>query len=406
MLSLQITKMKNSMSENRITDTPYYLYDLDILDQTLTHAGKAAASYGYHIHYAIKANHNPVITQIIKEYGFGVDCVSGNEVSEALHRGFDPSLIVYAGVGKSDEEIAQALINDIFCLNCESLEELQVIEQIARKLGKSAHVALRVNPGVQAYTHHNITTGLDENKFGIHLSQLQPALDLCHQSEWLDFKGLHFHIGSQISSHEPFVNLCARVNEIWENFEIEKYGATILNMGGGLGVDYQNPVKNAIPDFEGYFSVIAANLNVPSHIEVHFELGRSLVAQCGSLITKVLYTKQGVNKAFVITDAGMTELMRPALYQAVHLIENTTSAGEPQLYDVVGPVCESTDVFAKNIMLPQTGRGDILAIRSCGAYAESMMLRYNMRNRARSYFLKDGKVFPLNPLTAKRTTLN
>jgi diaminopimelate decarboxylase len=394
------------MSENRFINTPYYLYDLDVLNDTLTSARTAADHYGYHIHYAIKANNNPVITQIIKDFDFGMDCVSGNEVSEALHRGFDPSRIVYAGVGKSDEEIALALTNEIFCINCESLEELQVIEQIAGKIKRVANIALRVNPGVQAHTHHYITTGLEENKFGLHISQLQDALDFCKNSEWINFKGLHFHIGSQITTHLPFINLCKRVNEIWESYDIDSYGATILNLGGGLGVDYQNPKENLIPDFESYFAIFHNHLKIPQGISIHFELGRSLVAQCGKLITKVLYTKQGVNKAFVITDAGMTELMRPSLYQAVHQIENTTSEGRPEKYDVVGPVCESSDVFAKDITLPTTNRGDILAIYTCGAYAESMMLRYNMRTRARSYFIKEGKLFPLNPLMTKRTELN
>jgi diaminopimelate decarboxylase len=343
---------------------------------------------------------------VVREYGFGVDCVSGNEVSEALHRGFDPSAIVYAGVGKSDEEIALALTNEIFCFNCESLEELQVIAQIASNLKRVANIALRVNPGVHANTHRYITTGLEENKFGIHISQLQDALDFCEKTQWIDFKGLHFHIGSQITTLEPFINLCNRVNDIWSSFQIDTYGATLLNLGGGFGVDYQNPTKNVIPDFDSYFAVFADHLKIPAGIAIHFELGRSLVAQCGKLITKVLYTKQGVNKAFVITDAGMTELMRPALYQAVHQIENTTSQGRPETYDVVGPVCESSDVFARDVILPATTRGDILAIHTCGAYAESMMLRYNMRTRARSYFIRDGKLFPLSPLMAKRTELN
>jgi diaminopimelate decarboxylase len=371
--------------------TPYYLYDLDLLRRTLDQARQAADRHGYHIHYAIKANHNPIVTGIIKDYGFGVDCVSGNEVMEALHRGFPAEKIVYAGVGKGDDEIRQALENDIFCFNVESVEELQVIDEIASEMKRPARIALRVNPGVEAHTHKYITTGLDENKFGIHPSQLQEALDLCRQSQWLHFLGLHLHIGSQITSMEPFARLCQRVNEIWEEFDVSSMGATILNLGGGLGVNYEDPDGNPMPDFESFFNTIAQNLRIPQHIQVHFELGRSLVAQCGNLITRVLYTKKGVDKEFVITDAGMTELMRPALYQARHRIENLSSSGETRQYDVVGPVCESSDVFGKAVELPLTRRGDILAIKSCGAYAESMMLRYNMRARARSYFLDSGQ---------------
>lgn len=372
--------------------TPYYLYDLDLLRQTLDQARQAASCHGYYIHYAIKANHNPIVTGIINDYKFGVDCVSGNEVMEALHRGFPAEKIVYAGVGKSDDEIRQALENDIFCFNVESLEELHVIDEIASEMKRPARIALRVNPGVQAHTHKYITTGMDENKFGIHPSQLQEALDLSNNSQWLDFMGLHFHIGSQITSMQPFAELCLRVNQIWEEFDISSMGARILNLGGGLGVDYEDPENNPIPDFQSYFNVIAENLKIPQYIQVHFELGRSLVAQCGSLITRVLYTKKGVDKEFVITDAGMTELMRPSLYQARHKIENLSSSGEICSYDVVGPVCESSDVFGKAVELPVTRRGHLLAIKSCGAYAESMMLRYNMRTRAKSFFKTSGKI--------------
>ena len=376
--------------------TPYYLYNLDLLRQTLNEAQHAAKAYDYHIHYAIKANHNPIVTGIINDYGYGVDCVSGNEVMEALHRGFPAEKIVYAGVGKSDDEIRQALENDIFCFNVESLEELQVIDEIASEMKKTARIALRVNPGVQAHTHKYITTGLDENKFGIHPSQLQEALNLCRSSQWLDFMGLHFHIGSQITSLQPFADLCQRVNEIWNEFDITSMGARILNLGGGLGVNYEDPDNNPIPDFQSFFSVIAENLKIPEHIKVHFELGRSLVAQCGNLITRVLYTKKGVDKEFVITDAGMTELMRPSLYQARHRIENISNSGETCHYDVVGPVCESSDVFGKAVELPVTRRGHLLAIKSCGAYAESMMLRYNMRARAKSFFKTSGKISPIS----------
>ncbi len=373
-------------------NTPYYLYDLDLLRQTLDQARQAANQHNYHIHYAIKANHNPIITGIIRDYGFGVDCVSGNEVIEAIHRGFAAEKIVYAGVGKSDDEIRQTLESDIFCFNVESMEELQVIDEIASEMKKTARVALRVNPGVKAHTHKYITTGLDENKFGIHPLQLQESLDLCRRSKWLDFKGLHFHIGSQITSLQPFSRLCQRVNEIWEEFDISSMGATILNLGGGLGVNYEDPEGDPIPDFQSFFGVIAENLKIPDSIQVHFELGRSLVAQCGNLITRVLYTKKGVDKEFVITDAGMTELMRPSLYQARHKIENISSSGEICKYDVVGPVCESSDVFGKAVELPVTRRGHLLALKSCGAYAESMMLRYNMRTRAKSFFKTSGKI--------------
>ncbi|MFP4365619.1 MAG: diaminopimelate decarboxylase [Bacteroidales bacterium] len=372
--------------------TPYYSYDLDLLEETVSRASAGAGRFGYNIHYAIKANHDPVVAGVIKKHGLGVDCVSGNEIRRAVQYGFPSEGIVFAGVGKTDDEIRLALEENIFCLNCESVEELEVIEEIARGRGRVARVALRVNPSVEAGTHHNITTGLDENKFGISLLHLQSALDICSNSQFIDFIGLHFHIGSQITSLEPYRKLCERVNLIWQQFNIPEYGGRILNLGGGLGIDYFNPESNDIPDFNSFFELFANNLELSAGIDIHFELGRSLVAQSGRIVTRVLYTKQGVNRKFVITDAGMTELMRPSLYQAVHKIINLTSSGDPETYDVVGPVCESTDVFSRNTVLPVTSRGDILQILSCGAYGESMTLDFNLREKAGKIYISHGNI--------------
>ncbi len=370
------------MHNYRQLKTPCFVYDAALLHQTLKKATQSAARYGYQIHYAIKANNNPAITSVIAGYGLGADCVSGNEVAEALRVGFAPKDVVYAGVGKSDSEIELALNNEILCLNCESMEELMITEEIARRVHRVAPVAIRVNPGVKANTHKHITTGLVENKFGVHQTHLKDVLDFASRSPYLKLVGLHFHIGSQIITLEPFEKLCQKVNQLWEEMDMEKRGAVMVNMGGGLGVDYEHPETNPIAPFDAYFDVFNRYLKIPSHIQVRFELGRSLVAQCGKLITTVLYTKKGINRNFVITDAGMTELMRPALYQSKHHITNLTSKLPDQVYDVVGPICESTDVFAKDIHLPGTSRGDIIAIHTCGAYSESMTLQYNMRDRA------------------------
>jgi len=371
--------------------TPFYCYDLDLLKKTVNLASAEADRYGYFIHYAIKANHDPVITGIIRDRGLGADCVSGNEVRRSLASGFSPGSIVFAGVGKTDEEISLALDEDIFCLNCESVEELKVIQESAEQSGRIARIALRVNPSIEAGTHRNITTGTDENKFGIGLPHLQGALDLCAGSDYLEFTGLHFHIGSQITSLDPYRRLCDRVNRIWEEYNISGYGGYVLNLGGGYGIDYIEPEKNPVPDFASFFALFSKNLKLPDGTEVHFELGRSLVGQCGRIVTKVLYVKQGVGKKFVITDAGMTELMRPSLYQAVHRIANLTSSDDPEIYDVVGPVCESTDVFVKEVELPGTKRGDLLQILSCGAYAASMTLNFNLRDKAGTAYISGGK---------------
>ncbi len=373
--------------------TPIYCYDLDLLEKTVSLASKEAERYGFIIHYAIKANHNPVIASAIKKHGLGVDCVSGNEICKSLEYGFLNSGIVFAGVGKTDEEIKIALSNNIFCLNCESFEELGIIEEIAQKCGKVAPIAIRVNPSVEAETHRNITTGMDENKFGVSLPHLQAALDFCAGSEYLEFIGLHFHIGSQITTLEPYRKLCERVNRIWYEFDISGHGGRILNLGGGYGIDYIDPEQNSIPDFSSFFALFSENLGLPSGIEVHFELGRSMVGQCGRILSRVLFTKQGIGKKFVITDAGMTELMRPSLYQAQHKIINISSAGPPELYDVVGPVCESTDVFLRDTVLPFTKRGDFIQILSCGAYAESMTLNFNLREKPGAVYISGDKLY-------------
>lgn len=373
--------------------TPFYLYDLDLLEETVRSASDAAHRHQFVLHYAIKANNEPLVCQSVLRHGIGIDCVSGQEIEAAIRYGFPGHAIVFAGVGKSDNEIGFALDNDIFCFNCESVEELSVIAQIAEQKEMVARVALRVNPDVDAQTHQKITTGLNENKFGIHLSQLQSALDCCYASESLEFIGLHFHIGSQIMSGKPFEDLCHSVNRIWREFRIDSYNPKIVNLGGGLGIDYANPSGNPVPDFASFFRIFAENLSLPPHIRVHFELGRSLVGQCATLYSRVLYVKNGVNRKFVILDAGMTELLRPALYQAVHKVENISSNKDnPQRYDVVGPACESSDVFARDLNLPETNRGDLIAIYSCGAYVQSMSLHYNLRPRASANFLQNGKL--------------
>ena len=383
--------------------TPYYQYDLGLLEQTLALASSGSSRYGFHIHYALKANYDSRLLSRIREAGFGVDCVSGNEMQYALAGGFEPSTIVFAGVGKTDLEIEEALRSGILCLNIESVEELEVVGMMAARLQVKAPVVLRVNPDIPANTHPHITTGLKENKFGIPVTRLQEALDLCKNQPWITFLGLHFHIGSQITSLRPFEALCQAANRIWHDFDISGHGATMINLGGGLGIDYLDPVNNPIPDFEGFFKLFHDKLDLPGEISRHFELGRSLTGQCGALVTRVLYVKQGTGKRHVIVDAGMTELIRPALYGAIHLIENQTSSGEAEMVDVVGPICESSDCFGRNLMLPQTKRGDLIKIHSCGAYAESMSMNYNLRGTIGKVYLEghsksSAKVIPMTGL--------
>lgn len=367
--------------------TPFYFYDMGLLRQTVAAARAAAANPMFRIHYAMKANVEIPVLEVMREAGFGIDTVSGGEISRAIDCGFDPARIVFAGVGKSDAEIDLAIEKGIGCFNVESIEELEVIAGRAHALGKKARVALRVNPNIDAHTHHYITTGLAENKFGIALEMLDRAIDIATSSADIDFRGLHFHIGSQITTLRPFEILSERINDLQDRYESRGIRFATINVGGGLGIDYENPDTNPIPDFEGYFSTFSKCLRIREGQEIHFELGRSMVGQCASLITRVLYVKHGLEKQFAIVDAGFTDLIRPALYEARHLIENLTSdATETAIYDVVGPICESSDVFDKDTTLPLTSRGDLLALRSAGAYGSVMAMQYNCRSLPRSVF--------------------
>jgi diaminopimelate decarboxylase len=365
--------------------TPFYFYDLGLLQKTLSVINTESEKYKYHVHYAFKANTNLKIIEVVKKNGFGADCVSGNEVKYAIANGFKNTDIVFAGVGKSDDEINYALDQNIFCFNCESIQELEVINELANLKNKVAQIALRINPNVDAYTHKYITTGLEENKFGINPYEFETVLDKLKNLVHLKLIGLHFHIGSQITDLSPFKKLCTRVNEINNYFFNKGFDLPIINVGGGLGINYHEPDNEAIVDFEAYFKLFHDFIEIRKNQELHFEVGRSVVGNCGSLISKVLYIKNGINTNFAILDAGMTELIRPALYQAFHKIENISSTEDKILkYDVVGPICESSDCFGKAVELPITKRGDFIAIRSAGAYGEVMSSKYNLRDDVRS----------------------
>ncbi|WP_276793886.1 diaminopimelate decarboxylase [Segatella oulorum] len=366
--------------------TPFYFYNTALLKETLQKIKKEISAHkNYIVHYAIKANANPKLLRLIAQAGFGADCVSGGEIQRALDTGFPASKIVFAGVGKSDWEINLGLDNDIFCFNVESEPELEVINELAKAKGKIASVAFRINPNIGAHTHANITTGLAENKFGIAMKDMehiiQKAEQLCH----IRVLGLHFHIGSQILEMDDFIALCQRINQLIEQLRQAHHQIEHINVGGGLGIDYEHPDKHPIPNFSSYFNTYAKYLNLSDGQQLHFELGRAVVGQCGSLVTRVLYVKQGATKQFIIVDAGMTDLIRPALYQAQHQIENLNSREVLEKYDVVGPICESSDVFAKDILLPKTHRGDLIALHSAGAYGEIMASQYNCRALPQSY---------------------
>lgn len=380
--------MKGTFPVNKFREleTPFYYYDVNVLRETLSCINKEAGKYNnFCVHYAVKANANHKVLTIIRESGLGADCVSGGEIRAAIKAGFPTNKIVYAGVGKTDWEINLGLDYDIFCFNVESVPELEIINELAAAKGKTARVAFRINPNVGAHTHANITTGLAENKFGISMEDMDKVIDTAGTLPHVKFVGLHFHIGSQILDMGDFVALCNRVNELQEKLYARQIIVEHINVGGGLGIDYAHPNRQAIPNFTEYFATYHKHLKLRPQQTLHFELGRAVVGQCGSLISKVIYVKQGTNKQFAILDAGMTDLIRPALYQAYHKIENITSEEPMETYDVVGPICESSDVFGKAIDLNKAHRGDLFALRSAGAYGEIMASAYNCRALPKGY---------------------
>ena len=372
-------------------DTPFYYYDMALLDRTIEEIKRHTAGTEYIVHYAVKANGNPHILKTIAQHGLGADLVSGQEIKAAIEAGFNADKLSFSGVGKTDSEIRLGLEQGIACFNVESVPELMVINDLARHMGTVAHIAIRVNPDIDAHTHRYITTGTASNKFGIGIDDLDEAIDMAAKMENIDLTGLHFHIGSQITSMQPFAMLCDTVNRLTEHYRQRGITFRVINVGGGLGIDYSMPDERPIADFKSYFDTFKRGLKVNGNQQIHFELGRAIVANCGSLISRVTFVKENRSKKFVILDAGMTDLIRPALYGAHHKIQNLTAAPEAavETYDVVGPVCESSDVFEHDCSLPVTRRGDLMAIRSAGAYGESMASCYNMRRLPGCAFARD-----------------
>jgi len=387
--------LQNCFNINReLTDrftllqTPFYFYDLTLLQKNLENLKRESEENNFFVHYAIKANANDRILNIIKNYGFGADCVSGNEINKAISLGFQPEKIVFAGVGKTDSEIIQALQNDLLCFNCESIQEVMVINQIAAGFGKTPNIAFRINPDIDAYSHPYITTGIKISKFGMSMNDVWYLLSQKKYLKNVHLIGVHFHIGSQISNLFVYKNLCHKVNEILGYFKEQQIDIQYLNMGGGLGVDYEHP-ENSFSDFSTFFKIFKDNLHHTDKQIVRFELGRSVVAQSGYLVTKVLFVKESFDKKFVVVDAGFTELMRPSLYQSYHKISNLHSSYPFAIYDIVGPICETTDCFSKSTKLPVTKRGDLLLIHSTGAYGEVMASNYNLRDKVKCYYSAD-----------------
>ena len=370
--------------------TPCYIYEKKLLLDTLHLAKNTCAKYfpnNIILHYALKANDNKEILSLILNKGFGVDCVSGGEVQYAINLGADPQKIVFAGVGKQDHEIALALTNNIYCFNCESEEEIIIINSIASNLNVKAKIMIRINPNIESNTHKNITTGNFNNKFGIPFYQLCNFLNKLKLLSNIKLIGLHYHIGSQICNLITFEELMKIINKHVNYLSTLNISIDELNFGGGLGINYQDPATKCFADFDGYFNAFHKNFNLDKRIKIHFELGRSLVAQCGIIIGKVIIVKKIQDTYYAIIDVGMNDLLRIALYDSAHKIINLTSSSKYNKYNIVGPICESTDIFAKDILLPEIKRHDIIIIYSCGAYGHVLAGTYNRRELIKEYLI-------------------
>ncbi len=374
---------RNYESVLRTMETPFYFYDIALLRQTLESVTMEAKKYGYFLHYAIKSNFDEYLLSIIREYGLGVDCASGNEVAKAVEAGFDPKTIVYAGVGKSDKELRYALSLGLQSINAESVQELEVLNDLAGQMGIKAEVCMRVNPDIDPRTNHCIDTGQADSKFGISYEELQGKSEWIKSLPNLRIKGMHIHIGSQIRELHVFENMCRKANSIYNWLVENGFNIEMVDCGGGLGVNYDVPENEPIPNFASMFSIVHNYLRV-GDAEVHFEFGRSIVAQCGELITRVLFNKTtATGRRLLIVDASMTQLIRPMLYGSYHNIENITASTDEvprEKYTIVGTACESTDVFGENYTMRASRRGDLLTVKSAGAYGMSMASRYNLHD--------------------------
>lgn len=362
----------------QVVGTPFYLYSYTAIRQQYLALEQALQPTPHLICFAMKACSNQAILKIFIREGAGLDILTGGELYRALAAGADPHRLVYAGVGKSNAEIAEALRSDVLLLNVESRQELEAIDAIAAGLGKKARVALRVNPDVDPNTHPYVATGLKQAKFGIEMVQARELARMRADLPHIEIIGLHCHIGSQITRLGPLVETATRVTGLAQELQAGGLDIRYLDLGGGLGIPYQEEQPPALPDYAEAMRQVVA----PLGCTLILEPGRALVGNAGALVTRVLYTKQNAARQFVVVDAGMNDLIRPSLYGAYHAIlpvEETRAGTGPVVVDVVGPVCESGDFLARDRALPPAHPGDLLAVMSAGAYGSSMASNYNSR---------------------------
>ena len=367
--------------------TPYYVYDFNHITNQYTQLKEAFKARKSLIAYAVKANSNLSVIQHLAQQGAGADCVSIGEVRRAIKVGIAPYKIIFSGVGKIDEEIRQALLLDILMINVESEAELDRVEIIAQELGKEARISIRVNPNIDPKTHPYISTGLHENKFGVDIDTAKRMYIKCKNSQVLNAVGIHCHIGSQLTELEPIKESVKIVADLVRNLKAINMEISFFDVGGGLGIIYDD---ETLIDLREYAQSILENL-FGLDITVVCEPGRFLVGNSGTFVTKVLYEKINGDKRFVIVDGAMNDLLRPSLYNAYHKVEVLEKTEDVSDCNLVGPICESGDFFAKNINLPATEHNDLIAIYSAGAYGFTMASNYNSRGKVAEIAVEDGE---------------
>ncbi|MCG3702532.1 diaminopimelate decarboxylase [Aliarcobacter butzleri] len=367
--------------------TPYYVYDFNYITNQYEELKSAFRARKSLIAYAVKANSNLSVIKHLANLGAGADCVSIGEVKRALKVGIPSYKIIFSGVGKIDDEIRQALELDILMINVESDAELQRVEIIAKELGKVARISIRVNPNIDPKTHPYISTGLHENKFGVDIDTAKRMYIQCKNSDFLDPVGIHCHIGSQLTELQPIKEAVKIVADLVRNLKAIKIELSFIDIGGGLGIIYED--EKLIDTYEYAQSILETMFGLD--ITIICEPGRFIVGNSGIFVTKVLYEKINGNKRFVIVDGAMNDLIRPALYNAYHRVEVLNDNQDFSDCNLVGPVCESGDFFAKNIQLPKTEHNDLVAIYSAGAYGFTMSSNYNTRGKVAEIAIEDGK---------------
>lgn len=366
--------------------TPFYLYSNRTLTRHFDVFTQAFASIPHMICFAVKANSNLAVLKIFAKRGGGADIVSGGELYRALKAGIEPSRIVYSGVGKRDDEIDFALKSEILMFNIESLQELEVINERAGRLGLRAGIGIRINPDINPKTHPHISTGFKENKFGIDVENSLRAYRTAQKMKHIEIKGLSCHIGSQITKISPFVETVNRLKDIVKLLGADDIQITYLDFGGGLGIPYDEETPPLPSEYANAIIDATGDLGCT----FIFEPGRVLAGNAGILVTQVLYTKQNEGKNFLIVDAGMNDLIRPSLYGSFHRIQPVRLARQEEITaDVVGPICETGDFLARGRHLPSAQKGDLLAVMSAGAYGFSMSSNYNSRLRIPEVLVRD-----------------